>query len=179
VIGGFVAYRKFVSKEKGRLFMDSLKFKLPVFGNLNMLVANARFGHLAAAMYKSGLQLSKTLEIVGRTIGNKLFQKELQIVNEAVAKGSALSSAMEGRPFFAGLMVESVNVGEQTGALDEMMESTAQFYDEEVDSILDQLTTLIEPLLLVGIFGMVALLALAIFLPWWNITRLVLQGSGG
>jgi type II secretory pathway component PulF len=86
---------------------------------------------------------------------------------------------MEKRRLFAGLMVESAAVGEQTGALDDMMENTALFMDEEIDSLLDQLTTLIEPLLLVGIFGMVALLALAIFLPWWNITRLVLQGSGG
>ncbi len=182
LIGGvalYIAYRKFAVTEKGRFLFDRIRYMTPVFGNLNMLVANARFGHLVAAMYKSGIQLSKTLEIVGRAIGNRCFEKEVQKVNDEVSKGSSLATAMENKKLFAGLLVESVAVGEQTGSLDDMMENTAQFFDEEIDSILDQLTTLIEPLLLVGIFGMVGLLALAIFLPWWNITRLVLQGSGG
>ncbi|MBI2091567.1 MAG: type II secretion system F family protein [Deltaproteobacteria bacterium] len=133
---GTVFVRRLKNTSKGNIFFDRLRFKIPVFGKLHQLVINARFGHLVAAMYKSGLPLATALDIVGRTIGNKVFQKEIEGLNDDVSKGSSLSASMEAKPYFTFLMTETTAVGEQTGSLDEMMETTAQFYDEEIDAML-------------------------------------------
>lgn len=177
VAGVFLIFRRYKKTKVGQLSLDKLKFKLPVFGRLNLMVANSRFARLLAALYKSGLPLSNSLNITANTIGNVAYQHEVEAVNAEVEKGSSLARAMEGRKYFTPLIIEGAAVGEQTGALDEMLDSAAQFYDDEVTIMLDQLTTLIEPLLLVGLFAMVGLLALAIFLPMWNVTKVVLTNG--
>ena len=171
-----IAYKKYVSTEKGLLKIENLRFKIPVFGNLNIMVASSRFGHLVSSLYKSGLPLYKALSIVGRAIGNKAYQKEVDDMTEEVIKGSSLANAMEGKKYFTPMLIEAVAVGEQSGSLEDMLETTSQFYDEEVTNILDQLTTLIEPLLMIGLFAMVSLLAFAVFLPMWNVTKVILPG---
>jgi type II secretory pathway component PulF len=177
VLAGVIGFNQYISTSQGRLQWDRLRFKFPVFGRLHRMVANARFAHLVSALYRSGVPLSRALGVVGKAIGNKAYEKEVEEINLAVQKGVSLSIAMEGKKFFTPLLVESVAVGEQSGALDELLEPTAHFYDEEVSDMLNRMTTLIEPLLLVGIFFMVGLLALAIFLPMWNVTKLILPGG--
>jgi len=173
-IGGFLAFRQYKRSKLGKMSLDKLKFKLPVFGKLNLMVANARFSRLIASLYKSGIPISQALTITGNTIGSVSFQKNVEEIRTAVDKGSSLASAMEGKKYFTALVMESTAVGEQSGTLDDMLESAAEFYDDEISLMLDQLTTLIEPILLFGLFGMVALLAFAIFLPMWNVSKLVL-----
>jgi MSHA biogenesis protein MshG len=170
----FLSYKKFAATNKGSLFLDRLSFKLPVFGRLNLLVANARFGHLVSELYRSGLPLSKTLTVVGNTIGNKVFKNDIDDVREQMEAGKSLSEAMKDKPYFTPLLIETVSVGEQSGALDNVLTSTAEFYDEEVSEMLEQLTTLLEPILLVGLFAMISLLAFAVFMPIWKTTQLVL-----
>lgn len=173
----FISIRKYLATDIGKNNWDRLKFRLPVFGNLNRMVANARFGHLVAALYKSGLPMKRTLAIVGNTIGNRAFKADVDNISRAVEKGSSLGTAMESSKYIEVLIVEAAAVGEQSGALDELLETTAQFYDEEVDNLLDQLTTLIEPLLLFGLFGMIALLAASVFLPMWGVSEAVLPAE--
>ena len=139
-----------------------------------MMVSNARFGHLVSSLYKSGLPIFRSLTIVANTIGNQAYRIEVEEVKSLVERGSSMADAMRGRKYFTSLMVESVLVGEKSGTLDDMLESTAVFYDEETSDLLDQLTTLIEPLLLIGIFVMVGGLALAIFLPMWKVSGVIL-----
>lgn len=172
-----IIYKRFAATPKGRLIVDKLKFKIPVFGSLTLLAANARFGHLVSALYASGLPISRALGIVGGAVGNKAYKNEVDKVKDDVEMGASMAASMEKGSYFSPLMTVSVSVGEQSGALGEMMETTASFYDEEVNDMLEKLTTLIEPLLLVGLFAMVGLLALAIFLPMWNVTKLVLTNS--
>ncbi len=170
----YLAYKKYSATEKGSFQIDGLKFRLPVFGHLNLMVVNARFGHLIASLYSSGLTLGRALTIVGNTIGNKVYKKDIDMVRESMNQGASLSDAMKNSKRFTSLMIESVSTGEQSGSLDEVLNTTAEFYDEEVTDILDQLTTLIEPILLFGLFGMIALLAFAVFLPIWKTTQLIL-----
>lgn len=177
VLAGIFGFKSVLLTPRGRFQWDRLQFKFPVFGRLNRMVVNARFAHLVSALYRSGVSLSRTLGVVGKVMGNKAYEGEVQEINLAVQKGTPLSIAMEGKRFFTPLLVESVAVGEQSGMLDELLDSTARFYDEEVSDMLSRMTTLIEPLLLVGIFFMVGLLALAIFLPMWNVTKLILPGG--
>jgi len=173
-VGGiFYGIKMFFKTAKGELLASLINMKLPVFGNLNRLVADARFGHLLAALYRAGLPLSQTLEVVANTIDNKLYANDVRSLRKEIDSGVSMSVAMERYRYFSPLMVETAAVGEQTGNLDTMLEATATYYDEEIDDILRNLSTLIEPLLLLVVFGMVALLALAIFLPIWNLSSVI------
>jgi len=174
VISLIVAFKRFISTKTGRLKFDAFKFKVPVFGKLNKLVSNARFGHLFSALYKAGVPVAHSLHVVGNAIGNKAYKEDVDAVCDAVEKGSSLATAMADKPFFTPMMIETIDVGEQTGSLDDMLATTANFYDEEASDMLDKLATLIEPLLLIGLFAMVALLAFAVFLPMWETTKLIL-----
>jgi type II secretory pathway component PulF len=153
--------------------IDTLRFKIPVFGELSKKIGNARFGHILASLYKSGLSMPRALEVVANVIGNAHFALEVKKVRDKIQKGSTLSEAMKNSTVFPNVVVETTAVGEKTGALDEMLQAVADHYDLEVKHTIKNLTTLLEPLLLVGIFGMVATLALSIFLPIWNMSRIV------
>lgn len=166
-------YRRFYMTRIGRLKIDRMKFKTPVFGNLNLKVANARFGHILGVLYKSGMAMPKSLEVVAAVIGNVAFSLEVLKVKDEIQRGATLSEALQRQTYFPPVIIETTAVGERAGALDEMLSTVASHYDLEVDHTIKNLTTLLEPLLLVGIFGMVALLALAIFLPIWNLSTVV------
>lgn len=170
---GYWWWRRFKKSVRGKELLSYVEFHFPVFGSLNLLAANARFGHLLGALYRAGLPLSRSLEVVADTIDNLRYARDVQYLKQELDKGRSLSIAMDESEYFTPLMKEVTAVGEQTGKLDDMLETTATFYDEEVDEMLKNLTTLIEPLLLFGIFGMVGLLALAVYMPIWNLSQVV------
>lgn len=167
------AYRRYYHTRTGRYQIDTVRFRLPVFGELNMKVANARFGHILAALYKSGLPMPRSLEVVATVIGNAAYALEVRKIRDAIQKGSTLASAMMQMAFFPPVMIETTAVGERTGSLDEMLQAVADHYELEVSHTIKNLTTLLEPIMLVGIFGVVAVMALAIFMPIWNMSRIV------
>jgi type II secretory pathway component PulF len=166
-------YRRLYRSKVERLKIDRLKFRMPVFGSLNLKVANARFGHILSALYRSGLSMPRSLEVVSNVIGNYAFAMEVQKVKDEIQRGAALSEALGRQTYFPPVVVETTAVGERAGALGEMLSTVAEHYDLEVRHIVKNLTVLLEPFLLVCIFGMVALLALAIFLPIWNMSTLI------
>jgi type IV pilus assembly protein PilC len=174
---GIIAFKRFIATSKGRYLFDQFTFKIPVFGNLELLVANARFGHLLSSLYKSGLPMLKTLDIVASSIGNSAYERSMKAIEQKIQAGSSIAHAMEEEPYFTPIMIEATTVGEETGNLDEMLENVANFYDDEVDYILENLSTILEPFLLVFIFGIIGLLALAIYLPIINLARTVLPGG--
>lgn len=176
VIGASVyGWRKFAATPRGKRFKSYIGFRIPVFGRLNLLVANARFGHLTAALYRSGVPLTSALQVIAGTMTNVFYAQDVMTLKTGIEHGLSLSKAMEQTKHFEPMVQEACAVGEKIGRIDELLESIAKFYDEEVDSMLKNLSTLIEPILLVLLFGMVLLLALAIYLPIWNISKVVLK----
>lgn len=173
VVGGVYAFEKFYHTNTGRMKIDKLKFIVPVFGPLHMKVANARFGHILSALYRSGLAMPRSLEVVSLVIGNVAFAKEVEMVKDGILKGATLSEALSQQTYFPPVIVETTAVGERAGALGEMLSTVAEHYDIEVNHTIKNLTTLLEPILLVMIFSMVAILALAIFLPIWNMSSAI------
>ncbi|MBT3182328.1 MAG: type II secretion system F family protein [Deltaproteobacteria bacterium] len=171
-----ILYRRFYNTNVGRFKIDRLRLKFPVFGPLNLKVANARFGHILAALYRSGLAMPRSLEVVANVLDNAAGSLEVLKVRDEIQRGSTLSEALSRQTYFSPVIVETTAVGERAGALDEMLATVAEHFDAEVTHTIKNLTTLLEPLLLVGIFGFVALLALAIFLPIWNMSEVI---SGG
>jgi type IV pilus assembly protein PilC len=173
VIIAVVLFKRFYNTRVGRFKIDALKLKLPVFGSLTQKVCNARFGHILAALYKSGLAMPRSLDVVADVIGNIAFAQQVQKVKDDIQKGSTLSEAMSRQPLFPPVIVETAAVGERAGALDEMLSTVAEHFDTEVNHTVKNLTTLLEPILLVGIFSFIALMALAIFLPIWNMATVM------
>lgn len=181
IVAGIVAigwffFRRWKQSSRGRLLMDTLAWKIPVFGILGQKVANARFANILGSLYRAGIPFTRGLSIATKTIGNEAFTRDVEIVRLEVEKGRGIAEAMRQTKYLNPLVVEATAIGEKTGALDDLYASIGAHFDMEVNHMLKNLTTLIEPILLCFIFGMVTIFALAIFLPIWNMSRVV---SGG
>jgi type II secretory pathway component PulF len=156
----------------GRWQWDGLKLKLPVFGVLFQKVALSRFARVFGAMQKSGLSMLLTLDIVAETVGNVVISRVVEQMRESLRQGKTLREPMEASDVFPPLLVQMVAVGEEAGNLDEMLNKVSDYYDMDVEYALRNLSTMIEPILLLFVGGMVLFLALGIFLPMWNMISL-------
>lgn len=177
VFGGIAFYwlwKRFSKTALGRDWLSRLAFRLPVFGRLNRLTANARFGHLLSGLYRAGVPIAHALAVVANTMNNVHYANDVLMVKKGLEQGNSLSKCMEQTKYFEPMVQEAVSVGEKTGQLDVLLDSTATFYDGEIDDILKNLATLIEPILLVFLFAGVTVLALAIYLPIWNLSKVIL-----
>ena len=139
------------------------------------MVANARFANILGSLYKAGITVSRALSITALTIGNAAFTREIETVRGEVDKGKGIAEAMRQTKYLSPLLIETTAIGERSGSLDELYFSIGSHFDMEVSHTLKNLTTLLEPILLVIIFSMVAFFMLAIFLPIMNISSVVLH----
>jgi type IV pilus assembly protein PilC len=156
---------------KFRYWTDAAFLKAPVFGPLLKKVAVARFSRTLGTMISSGVPILDALNIVSKTAGNKVIEKGLQNVRSAISEGQTMSEPLEAIGVFPGMVVQMINVGEQTGALDQMLGKIADFYDEEVDAAVDGLTALLEPLMMVFLGGSIGSILIAMYLPIFKIAE--------
>ncbi len=170
LVGLRILFNRYYMTPKGKYNVDTVSFKVPVFGPLGLKVANARFANILACLYRSGLPVTKALDITGGTIGNEAFSRDIKLLQSDVEKGQGIADSMRHLKYFDAVIVEATAIGEKTGALDGMLTSIGEHYDMEINHTIKNLTTLIEPILLCFIFGMVAVFALAIFLPIWHLS---------
>ncbi len=175
VFGGMVvlavAFIRFKKTKFGHYQIDKLKLKLPIFGPLFTKLAMFRFTKMLATLERSGVPILKIIEIVSMTVGNDIIGEELMGLRDEVRDGKGLSSSIMKRPIFPPMVSNMLSVGEETGRLDDMAESIAYYYDEEIKYTVDTMTDLIEPILTIFIAGGVLLFALAIFLPMWDMIK--------
>src|SRR5215468_702342 len=137
--------RTFLNSKRGKELWDRWKLKLPVFGPLVHKICMSRFSRTFAQLIRSGVPILEVLEIVGGSSGNHVIETSLQSVAEDVERGDNLSVALSKRPIFPPMMLRMVAAGEATGKIDTMLEKMADFWDEEIEAMLDALTSLIEP----------------------------------
>jgi len=163
---------RYVGSPNGRWQWDKLKLKLPVFGSLFQKVALSRFARIFSAMQKSGLSMMLTLEIASETVGNVVIARAVEEMRESLRDGKGLLAPMEASGLFPPLVVQMMAVGEETGNLDTMLNKVSDYYDMDVEYALKNLSTMIEPILLLFVGVMVLFLALGIFLPMWNMISL-------
>lgn len=168
-----VGYKAYTSTEKGKFNLDRLALMVPVFGTIIQKSILSRFSRVLGALYKSGLPILQSLDITSRAVENRLVAAEIKKIEEEVRAGKPLSKPMTESPHFPPLVVQMVAVGEETGNLDVMLDKVAEYYDRDVDAAIRNLTTTLEPVLLSIIFVMVLFLALSIFLPMWDILKLI------
>ncbi len=165
-----IAGYKFAKKTpKGELFFDHVSLKLPIFGNLARKVALARFSRTFATLIRSGVPIMGTLDIVSDTAGNKVVSNAVDASKESVRNGNMLSDPLAQTKVFPPMVVKMIAIGERSGALEQLLEKIAEFYDSQVKATIKSLTSLIEPLLICFMGGIVGVVILAVFLPILNI----------
>jgi type IV pilus assembly protein PilC len=172
-VGLGLGVRGFYRTDKGRLRIDNLKFRIPVFGDLIRKVVLSRFARTLATLVRSGVPILRSLDIVGKTAGN--YAMELAVVEAAqkVKEGESIGSPLEGTGMFPPMVVRMISVGEKTGRLDNMLEKIADFYDEQVSTTLAGLTALIEPLLIAFLGIVVGTIVICMFLPILKLSSIV------
>ena len=159
--------------EAVRRRVDPLKLKLPVFGPLVMKLAIARFSRNFSTMIAAGVPILQSLAIVGETSGNWVIESALRKVAESVRQGGTIAGPLAQEPIFPPMVVQMIAVGEDAGALEQMLAKVADFYDQEVQSTTEQLTALIEPLMIAFIGVVIGGMIVALYLPMFSIFEYV------
>ncbi|AFZ46984.1 Type II secretion system F domain protein [Cyanobacterium stanieri PCC 7202] len=169
VAGVFFGFRQYYRTPAGRLQIDMIALKAPIFGDLNQKSAVARFCRVFGTLTRSGVPILQCLEIVEDTIGNKVIANAIGAAKQSVLEGGMLSTAIEAKNVFPPMAIQMMTIGEETGELDAMMMKVADFYEDEVEQAIKALTSVIEPLMMVVIAGMVGTILLSMYLPMFSI----------
>jgi type IV pilus assembly protein PilC len=172
VILGFL-WKKFHRHARVRNVVDPLKLKAPVFGKLFQKISVARFTRNLGTMISSGVPILQALDIVADTTGNVVVGRAVRDVQESVRQGESLARPLLDHPVFPPMVVQMMSVGEDTGALDEMLRKISEFYDQEVEATTDALTSLIEPLMIAVMGVVIGGMIIALYMPIFKVFDLI------
>jgi type IV pilus assembly protein PilC len=167
------AFKKWKASPSGAYTFDSALLKAPVFGELNQKVASARFARTFGQLIRSGVPILDALNIVGGATGNRVAERIILDAREFVEKGEPLSAGLKNQKVFPIMLVRMLQAGEKTGKVDEMMDSIAEFYDDEVQTMLAGLTSLLEPMLMVFLGVIIGGIVICMFLPIFKMGEIV------
>jgi len=168
-----VAFRWWKRTEAGLYAWDSIKLRMPVFGKLIRKMALSRFTRTFGTLVSAGVPILSALDIVGSTSGNEVIHRAVRKVRSAIKEGETIAKPLSENPIFPAMVVQMISVGEETGALDAMLGKVAEFYDEEVTSGVDGLTSLIEPLMMATLGVVVGGIVIALYMPMFEVVALV------
>ncbi|MDP9387823.1 MAG: type II secretion system F family protein, partial [Actinomycetota bacterium] len=167
---GFVwAFKRWITTEKGRAAWDAFKLKVPVFGKLVHKTALVRFSRTLASLMRAGVPILESLDITSDTVGNVVMRRAVTDTQAAVKTGESMATPLSKHAIFPPMVVQMIAVGEETGAVDEMLDKIGEFYEQEVEATVDALTSLLEPLLIVVMGGAVGGMVVALYMPMFNI----------
>jgi MSHA biogenesis protein MshG len=175
IFGSFFWFRYWVKTESGRLSWDRRKLRLPLAGPVFEKVALARFSRTLGLVLNAGLPIVQGLNVVAGAVGNAYISDNVNRMREGVERGESLHRTAVNSQMFTPLVLQMISVGEETGAVDELLNEVAEFYDAEVEYDLKQMSDAIEPILISFIAGLVLILALGVFLPIWDLNTAVQQ----
>lgn len=169
MLGGMVllvvAFTRFYRTKGGRVIVDRTILKAPIFGPLLKKVAVAKFSRTLSTMMASGVPIVEGLDIVSRTAGNVVIEEALQTTKRSISEGKTIAEPLKETGIFPPMVVQMISVGENTGALDTMLSKIADFYDDEVDAAVSAMTSLLEPVMMVFLGGVVGGMIIAMYLP--------------
>ncbi|HEX9655115.1 MAG TPA: type II secretion system F family protein [bacterium] len=167
-----IAFYKYIRTEKGAYQWDMFMIKVPILGPLTLKTAMSRFTRMFETLNSSGLPILQTLEISSKTVGNQVVGKEIERATIGILQGQGIAGPLSQGKIFPPMVIKMISIGEQSGSLDDMLMNVSRHYDTEVDYAVKNLTSMIEPILTVGVGVIVLFLALAIFMPMWDLTKL-------
>lgn len=161
------------SKGFGKPVWDAFKLRMPIFGSMIRKISLARFTRTFGTLVAAGVPILTSLDIVADTSGNEVVSRAVRNTRTAVKEGEAIAQPLEESSVFPPMLVQMVAVGEETGALDEMLEKVAEFYDEEVANATDSLTSIIEPLMMASLGAIVGVIVVALYMPMFQVITLI------
>ena len=167
----------FYRNPRGRLLVDHTILRMPVFGTLAKKAAIAKFTRTLGTLVSSGVPILDSLEIVAKTAGNKVVENAVMYTRDKISEGKSIAAPLMENNIFPKMVVQMIAVGESTGAMDIMLTKIADFYDDEVDQSVDSITTLIEPLIMVVLGGIVAFVLLAMYAPIFSMADNMAPGN--
>ncbi len=170
MVYGWLAY---IKTKQGREFWDRTRIKLPIFGHIAHKICLARFTRTLASLVRSGVPILEVLSIVANTCGNVVMEKAIRVAMTDIEKGDGISNALSKHPVFPTMIIRMMTAGEQTGKIDSMLERIADFLDEEIETVLSGLTSLIEPLLIVFLGVVVGGIVICMFLPIFKMSEII------
>jgi type IV pilus assembly protein PilC len=170
VVYGWLSYLK---TKQGREFWDRTRIKLPIFGSIAHKICLARFTRTLASLIRSGVPILEVLNITANTCGNIVMEKAIRVAMSDIEKGDGISASLSKHPVFPTMIIRMMSAGEQTGKIDSMLERIADFLDEEIETTLSGLTSLIEPLLIVFLGVVVGGIVIAMFLPIFKMSEII------
>jgi type IV pilus assembly protein PilC len=174
LIGLVFAFRWAKGTERGRPIWDRFKLRVPMkIGDVVHKVALARVSRTLATLIAAGVDIIKALEITGATSGNWVVEKSLENVRTRVHEGAPISLPLAEDPVFPPMVGHMVKTGEETGELDKMLGKVADFYEDEVDAAIQALTSIIEPILMIGVGAMVGVIVISMYLPMFKMLELI------
>lgn len=162
---GVFFFRRYINTENGKYRWHSLLLRAPIFGKVISKIVIARFARTFSSLMGAGVSVLDSLEITGKAVGNRVIQRELETVAKNVRNGQSLGKQLLAAPHFPPIVGQMMQVGEETGKIDEILVKVADFYEEEVDTVIDSLASIIEPLMIVVLGGLVGMIAASVMGP--------------
>jgi type IV pilus assembly protein PilC len=166
----------FIKTTPGRLFWDSRRIKLPVFGPIAHKICLVRFTRTLSSLIRSGVPILEVLQIVSQTVGNVVMEKAIKTAAQDIERGEGISAALGKNPIFPNMIIRMLSAGEQTGNIDNMLERVSNFLDEEIETTLSGLMSLLEPMLIVFLGVVIGGMVICMFLPIFNLANIVNGG---
>ena len=163
----------FIKTKSGRQFWDARRIKLPLFGGIAHKICLARFTRTLASLIRSGVPILEVLQIVSQTVGNVIMEKAIQDAATDIERGEGISVALGKHPIFPNMIIRMITAGEQTGKIDNMLERISDFLDEEIETTLSGLTSLIEPLMIVVLGVIIGGMVICMFLPIFKMSEII------
>jgi len=163
----------FIKTKSGREFWDAKRIKLPIFGVIAHKICLARFTRTLASLIRSGVPILEVLHIVSQTVGNVVMEKAIKVASGDIERGESISAALGKHPVFPNMIIRMITAGEQTGKIDSMLERISDFLDEEIETTLSGLTSLIEPILIVFLGVVIGGMVICMFLPIFKMAEIV------
>jgi len=173
--GGVYGWIYFIKTKPGREFWDRNRIRLPIFGIIAHKICLARFTRTLASLVRSGVPILEVLHIVSQTVGNVVMEKAIKTASADIERGESISAALGKHPVFPNMIIRMITAGEQTGKIDNMLERISDFLDEEIETTLSGLTSLIEPILIVFLGVVVGGMVICMFLPIFKMSEIVSQ----
>jgi type IV pilus assembly protein PilC len=170
------AWLHFIKTPTGRAMWDDRRIKLPVFGPIAHKICLARFTRTLASLVRSGVPILEVLQTVSQTVGNVTMEKAIKAASADIERGEGISNALGKHPVFPTMIIRMMRAGEQTGNIDNMLERISNFQDEEIESVLSGLMSLIEPLIIVVLGVIIGGMVICMYLPIFNLANIVNGG---
>ena len=171
--GAVYGWLYFIKTPVGREFWDARRIKLPIFGGIAHKICLARFTRTLSSLIRSGVPILEVLQIVSQTVGNVVMEKAIKVAASDIERGESISAALGKHPVFPNMIIRMISAGEQTGKIDNMLERISDFLDEEIETTLSGLTSLIEPILIVVLGVVIGGMVICMFLPIFKLSEVV------